>query len=233
MATLLSSFMSRTTTGPGSLALAMIFGAVGSPAPRALGSIAAQAATRQVTESSRPRDMSFPPERAHGTVRYEEYRIERGLRARRLARGPGVSGLELHLAVEAGDQEQSDGGPGPGVGRSWSDLPGNGQDLAFDFQRVEVDSIRLGTRYAAHGQDHLFAPVDRLDFEELGQFGLDLFLDRLVFRGCRLTRMSDQLLGAADHHAAVVLELNGADVGRTRTVLSTGDDFHLGGVFRV
>src|SRR5262245_36190584 len=116
MTTLLSSFLSRTTTGPGSLALAMIFGAVGSSAGSVLGSIAAQAATRQVTESSRPRAMSFPPERAHGTVRYEEYRIGGGLRARRPARRPGVSGRELHLAVEAGDQEQSDGGAGPGVG---------------------------------------------------------------------------------------------------------------------
>src|SRR5215472_1452814 len=148
MTTLLSSFMSRTTTGPGSLALARIFGAVGSSARNVPGGIAAQAAPRQVTASSRPRDMSCPPGRAHGTVRYEQYRIERSLRARRPARGPGVSRLELHLAVEAGDEEQSDGGPGPGVGRSLSDPPDDGQDLAFDFQRVEVDAIRLGPWYA-------------------------------------------------------------------------------------
>src|SRR5262245_55099130 len=49
------------------------------------------------------------------------------------------------------------------------------------------------------------------------QLGLDLFLDRPVLRGFCPARHGSQRLGVADHHAAMVLELNGVNAGRTRT----------------
>jgi hypothetical protein len=85
-----------------------------------------------------------------------------------------MSGRELHIAVEAV-------GPRSRMGQSLCDLPGNGQHPTIDYQRVEMDSVRVSPWLAAHGQHHVFAPVDGSQVEELGQVGLDLaLLDRAV-----------------------------------------------------
>src|SRR5262249_40031560 len=124
MTTPLSSFLSRTWPGFASPALARIFSSFASSAGSDKGTSAAQAAPRHATESSGLRDMRIPPVRTHGTFCDKEPGTEKRPRAVQGARGPGVSGAEFDLAVEAVDQDQGDGSARPSVGRSLFDLPG-------------------------------------------------------------------------------------------------------------
>jgi hypothetical protein len=102
-----------------------------------------------------------------------------------------------------------------------------GEHLPLNGQRIEVNPVGLCSRDPAHGDYHLLAPlapVDGIDLERLREFGFQFLLGRLVLRGVGLAGVGDEVLRAADHHPAVVVELNGADAGRALAVLRAGED---------